>query len=34
MRTPVRPLFKRYDIVAIVVFLTAAAAFAGLKIAY
>jgi hypothetical protein len=34
MRSPNGPLFKRYEILAIVVFLTAAVAMAGLKLVY
>lgn len=34
MRSPNGPLFKRYEIVAIVLFLTAAAAVAGMGLVY
>src|SRR3990167_7122427 len=34
MRSPNGPLFKTYEIIAIVAFLTAAAAWAGLKLVY
>jgi hypothetical protein len=34
MRSPNGPLFKTYEIIAILAFLTAAAAWAGLKLVY
>lgn len=34
MRSPNGPLFKRYEVLAIIVFVTAAACLAALKVAY
>lgn len=34
MRSPNGPLFKRYEVVAVIVFATAAACLAALKVAY
>ena len=34
MRTPSRPLFKAYEIIAIIVFLAGAAAVSGLNLIY